>query len=300
MRTDTLATTSTTRAPAAAPPGDVGRRRRRTAVVAAAWPVMLGLALARIAGVLPTGAFVAVAAVVVGVLVARLRAVRASPPVWALVLVGPGLFALVGLTGPSTAREPGPMLLNAAVVLTAGVVVLSAVVALALRTRDTPGVGAAAQAVVALLVGSAGYLVNMLSRAAVVASGAAGQQAAVEDAAWSASSYLLGLPPAPGPVVVLLVLTDLLQLAHLVLGYLALALLAHGLAAARVVSVRAGRVLGGTGLALGLLVTTCAAVAAVLPPAVGAVAAGMAFGLTIPFMSTLLPHALGSLLAGRA
>ena len=260
------------------------------------WPAGLVFALAHAAGALPTPAFgvLAAAYLVAVLLLLRRRGARHDPVAAALVLTGPTVFALAGLTGAPTARLPAVMLANAAVLLIAAATVLAAAVLLALRVGPE-GRPRAALGVTALVVGSAGYLLNLLARGAVVASGAAGQQVAVEDTAWVASAYLTGLPPEPTPLAVLLVWLDLAQVAYVVLAYLGYAGLASGLrgiVAARAVA------RGGVGLAAA---TVAAAVGAgVLPGAVGSIAAEAAFVLTIPFMSTLLPYALGIGLLSRS
>lgn len=256
-----------------------------------AWPAGLLLILA-VTGLTESGvvprAVVAVVAVpfllAYGVaVVARVRRATTDPAVATLLLAGPGIFALAGLTGPPTAREPGLMLANATVLGAAGVALLVAAVALALRVGPA-GRLPAVLGVVAMVVGSAGYLLNLLLRGAVVASGAAAQQAAVEDDAWWAASYLTGLDGEPGLMTVLLVWSDLTQLAYLVLCHVGFAALAAALGARRVAV--AGYVLGG-------LVVAGTAAAALLPGVGGVVGAWTAFVLTIPFMSTLVPYVLG-------
>jgi hypothetical protein len=175
------------------------------------------------------------------------------------------------------------MLANAAVLGAAGAVLLACAVVLALRVGPG-GRGPAALGVVALGVGSAGYLLNLLFRGAVVASGAAAQQAAVEDAAWWAASYLSGLDGEPGLMTVLLVWSDLTQLAYLVLAHAGFGALAAALGFRGVA--RAGFGLAG-------LAVAGVAVAALAPGTAGAVGAWTAFVVTIPFMSTLVPYALG-------
>jgi undecaprenyl pyrophosphate phosphatase UppP len=54
-----------------------------------------------------------------------------------------------------------------------------------------------------------------------------------------------------------------------------------------------------SGLGLALLVVAAAVLAGALPGLAGAIAAEAAFVLTIPFMSTALPYALGVALLGR-
>ncbi|MGE3663127.1 MAG: hypothetical protein AB7G09_17755 [Pseudonocardia sp.] len=249
----------------------------------ASWP--LGLLLVLVVTALAPPAVVAAPLLLAygAAVVLYLRRGPVDPAASGLVLAGPGIFTLAGLTGPPTAREPAAMLANAAVLGAAGAVLLACAVVLALRAGHGGRVPAAL-GVVALAVGSAGYLLNLLLRGAVVASGAAAQQAAVEDAAWWAASYLTGLDGEPGLMTVLLVWSDLTQLAYLAIAYAGFGALAAALGLRGVA--RAGYGLAG-------LVVAGVAVAALLPGTVGAVGAWTAFVLTIPFMSTLVPYALG-------
>ena len=261
----------------------------------AAWPVGLLLVLAHTLGeVFPLPVFLLLdAAYVAGVLL-LMRALRAGEDrtAAALVLAGPAVFALAGLTGVPTARYPGAMLLNAVVLLAAAAVLLVAAGRLALRA-GAPGRAPALLAVVALVVGSTGYLANLLARWAVVASGASGLQASVEDAAWFASEYLSGLPGEPGYLAFVLVWIDLLQLAYVVLAYLGSGALALALGRSGAVPRGTARAVAVAGPVLAGLVVAAAAVAGGVAGPPGAVAAWAALVLTIPFMSTLLPHVLG-------
>jgi hypothetical protein len=265
------------------------------------WPTGLLLATAHASGVLPTPAFAALAlAYLAGtvLLVRRLGGLRDRAAA-ALVLAGPGVFALAGFTGAPTARLPAVMLANAAVLLAAAATVLVAAIVLAVRVGPEDRVPSAL-GVVALVVGSSGFLLNLLARGAVVASGAAGQQVAVEDTAWVASTYLTGLAPEPTYLAFLLVWLDLMQLAYVVLTYLAFAGLATALGRAGTVAAPVERAVRRWGFVLAGLTAAAAGGAGVLPGTAGSVAAGTAFVLTIPFMSTLLPYALGIGLLCRA
>jgi hypothetical protein len=245
-------------------------------------------------GLFPAPVFLLLDAVYVAGVLLLLRALRAGAD-WtaaALVLAGPAVFALAGLTGAPTARHPGAMLLNAVVLLAAAAVLLVAAVRLALRA-DGPGRGPAALAVVALVVGSTGYLANLLGRWAVVASGASGLQAAVEERAWSAAEYLPGLAGEPPYLAFLLVWFDLLQVAYVVLTYLGTGALAVALGRSGAVAPGPARAVAVAGPVLAGLVVVAAAVAGAVAGPAGAVAAEVAFVLTIPFTSTLLPHVLG-------
>lgn len=259
----------------------------------AGWPVGLVLVLAHTMGeVFPTPVFLVLDVVYVAGMLVLVRALRGGDDrvAAALVLAGVGVFALAGLTGAPTAARPGAMLLNAVVLLAVAATLLIAAVRLALRAR---GSAPAVLAVVALVVGSTGYLANLLARWAVVASGAAGLQVGVEDTAWIAAEYLPGLPGEPTYVVFLLVWFDLLQLAYVVTTYLGFGALAVALGRGGAVSARVARAVGTAGGGLAALTLGGAALAGAVPGVPGTVAAWTAFLLTIPFMSTLLPYVLG-------
>src|SRR4051794_23500766 len=198
----------------------------------------------------------------------------------ALVLVGPTVFILAGLTGAPTARLPAVMLANAAVLLPAAATVLGAAVVLALRAAPEHR-PRAALAVAALVVGSSGSLLTLLARGAVVASGAVDQQVAVEDTAWVASAYLTGLPPGPTYLAFLLVWLDLVQLAYVVLTYVGFAGLASALGGTGLVAVPVARAVGRGGVGLAGLTAAAAVGAGMLPGTVASVAAEVAFVLTI-------------------
>lgn len=258
------------------------------------WPAGVVLVMAGTAGAFPLPLFGCLLAAYVAAMLVLLRRLDGSRdrPAAALALAGVGIFTLAGLTGPPTARLPGAMLANAVVLLAAAVTLLVAAVVLALRAGAI-GRAPAALGLVALVVGSTGYLLNLLARWAVVASGAVGQQVAVEDSAWMAFVYLTGLPPEPTYLAYLLVWLDLVQLAYVVLTYLAFAALATALGRSGAVSARVSAGVGRTGVGLAALVMVGAAAAGAVPGIAGTVGAWTAFVLTIPFMSTLLPYVLG-------
>jgi len=242
------------------------------------WP--LGAVLVTVqglGGLLPAPVFLLLdTAYAVGALLfVRALGGRRDPQAAALVLAGPGIFVLAGLTGIPTAAAPASMLLNAVVLLAAAVVLLVVAVRLAVRVLGP----AAVLGALAFVVGSTVYLVNLVARWAVVASGAAPLQAVAEERYWQAHSYLPWLSGEPPQLGVALVLLDLLQLVYVVLTYLGTAGLARALGAPAIE--RAGWTLAGVTL-----------LAAVVAPALP-VAGGIAFGLSIPFMSTALPYALG-------
>jgi hypothetical protein len=260
-----------------------------------AWPLGLVLILAYSLGELvPPAVFLPIdaALAVAYVVVLRRLGVARDPAIAALAGAGVGLFVLVGVVGPPTAAEPLAMLLNAVALLGVAVALLGAAVSLARRLGSGPAVLAA----VALAVGSVGYLLNLLARWAVVVAGAAPAQAVVEDRAWTASSYLRGLDGEPSYLTFLLVWFDLIQVAYIVLAYLAFAGLAVALRRDGRLTARVTRFTTTAGWTMAGLVVVGAAVAPLDGP-LGTVGAWTAFVLTIPFMSTLLPHVLGVALA---
>lgn len=270
-------------------------RPRATAALWLAWPVGLALALGHLlGGLLPGPVFVVVDAAYVLAVVVALRGARAPRDHAALALLGAGVgvFALASLTGGPTARHPTAMLLNAAALLAVAVALAVGAFALAHRFQRLPAVLGAA----AVGIGSAGYLLNLLARWAVVLAGAAPQQAAVEERAWMANVYLRGLDGVPDTMSLLLVWLDLMQVAYVVLAYAGFAGLAVAAGRAGAVSGRAA----GAVAAVGWVAAAGTVLCAVLAP-VSAVFAEAAFVLTIPFMSTLVPALLGcALLAGPA
>lgn len=215
-----------------------------------------------------------------------------------LVLNGVGLFAIVGFTGIPSAGEPDLMMLNTAALLGAAVVLLFAVTSLLWRHRCSPQLTSVVPVVALLVVGSTLYSVNLLARFAVVLSGAAPQQAAVEDTAWVAFEYLRGLNAAPDFMGYLLVWLDLLQLAYVVTAYLTVAAMSR-LLSGHVISNGIGRGLQFAGNTLAAVIVIGVACAIVLPRQFDAVPAWAAFVASIPFMTTLLPYLLGlALLSG--
>jgi hypothetical protein len=207
-----------------------------------------------------------------------------------LVLAGPLVFVLAGLTGPPTAAAPGLMLLNAAVLAVTAVVMLVAATGLVLGRDHLDR--SAVLGLVALMIGTTGWLINLLARWAVVLSGASELQVEVEGRAWMANVYLLGLHAEPSFLAYLLVLMDLVQLGYVVLGYLGFGLIGRGALRAGLVAPRAGRVIAFVSFILAGAVLVTAAAAAWVGP-LGTFAAWTAFVLTIPFMSTLVPYLLG-------
>ncbi|GAA1590491.1 hypothetical protein GCM10009789_50270 [Kribbella sancticallisti] len=214
--------------------------------------------------------------------------IRKDPRAGLFVVPAVLLFAVASYTGGPSADDPANLVINAGglVLCAVALVLVSGVWVAALW--DGPGRLPALLSLLLVLLGSAGYFANLVSRFAVVLSGSAPAQAAVEDEAWMASEYLQGLESGDF-MVVLLVCMDLLQVAYVVLMYLAAALLVDALRRAGRMTTRAASTLRGLGLVLAGLTVLGAVVGTAVPAG-----AYLAFGLSIPFMTTLLP----SLMAG--
>lgn len=214
-----------------------------------------------------------------------------------LLLAGPLALVLgASVTGSPTAALPGDYLLNTTAlllgtaILVAGFAVLFAVLP-GSAGRLFPVIG-----LTGLLVGTAVWLANLVFRYAVVASGAAGMQAGVEDTAWLAHVYLPGLGGGPSWMGFLLVWTDMLQLAFVVLAYLSAA--AFGTALTRAGWL--GRAGGRTFVTLNLVLAAVTVTGIILAGYGNAVAAWTVFVLTIPFMAFILPYFLGGALIRHA
>jgi hypothetical protein len=218
-----------------------------------------------------------------------------------VVLLSGPLALLLGasVTGEPTAARPGDYLLNTTAILAASVILVAGFVAL------FAGLWRAGQrllpvlALAGLLVGSAVWLANLVFRYAVVASGAAGLQAAAEDRAWVAHQYLRGLRGEPSWMELLLVWTDMLQLAFVLISFLAAAAFGAALVRVEWVGKGGGRIFVGLNLALALTLT----LGIVLAGGGSASAAWTAYVLTIPFMAFILPYFIGVALVrggGRA
>lgn len=213
-----------------------------------------------------------------------------------LLLAGP-LALLLGasVTGEPTAARPGDYLLNTTAILMGSVILVGGFVVLFARLweageRLLPVLGLAG-----LLAGSAVWLANLVFRYAVVASGAAGLQAGVEDRAWVANEYLRGLRGEPSWMEFLLVWTDMLQLAFVLMAYLSAA--AFGTALTRVGWL--GKAGGGVFVALNLTLSLGVAAGIILAGSGSTVAAWTVFILTIPFMIFVLPYFVGVALVRR-
>jgi hypothetical protein len=130
----------------------------------------------------------------------RTKAVRERPTFLPGVLLLAGPLALLlgaSVTGEPTASRPGDYVLNTTAILVGSLVLVGGFVALFAMLWDTgqrllPSLGLAG-----LVSGAAVWLVNLIFRYAVVASGAADLQAEVEDRSWVANEYLRGLEGTP-------------------------------------------------------------------------------------------------------
>ncbi|WP_067658046.1 hypothetical protein [Nocardia harenae] len=270
-------------------------RRARHALLAL-WPAGLLLALASAGLDLPLPVFALLAACYVVAAVAAVRALAAAGDGAAALLVAAaiGLFAVAGGTGAPTAAAPAAMALNTAVLFAVALVLFGAVCGVAVRLRRV----AELPVLAVFALGTGGFLLNLLARAAILLTGAAGEQRAVEATHWSAESYLRGLPGPPGFFGYTLVWLDLVQLAYVCSAFAAAAALARAARRAGLLPHRTGRALTAlpAALALGLIASTTAALA--LPRSADAVPAALAFALSIPFMATLAPFLLGAALLG--
>ena len=213
-----------------------------------------------------------------------------------LLLAGP-LALLLGasVTGEPTAARPGDYLLNTTAILAGSVILVAGFVALFAGLwrsgqRLLPLLGLAG-----LLVGAAVWLANLVFRYAVVASGAAGMQAAVEDRAWVAYQYLRGLQGEPSWMEFLLVWTDMLQLAFVLIAFM----VAAAFAAALVRVGWLGRVGGGIFVGLNLALALALTLGIALAGGGNVAAAWTAYILTIPFMAFILPYFIGVTLVRR-
>ena len=245
--------------------------------------------------------FVAVTAVAVwkvGSAKAESGVVREHPAFLpgALLLSGPLALALGAfVTGEPTAARPGDYLLNTTAILLGSGILVAGFVVLFARLFEAGEQLLPLLGIVGLLVGSAVWLANLLFRYAVVASGAAELQAAVEDRAWVAHGYLRGLEGVPSWMEFLLVWTDMAQLTFVLMAYLATAAFGAALTRAGWVGGIGGSVFVGLNLALALTVT----LGIILAASGSAVAAWTAFVLSIPFMVFVLPYFMGVVILGR-
>jgi hypothetical protein len=276
------------------------RHRGLVALRWATWPLGLGLLLLRAPNELvPLWAWAPLTAAYLFVARSLFRRSSSGSPVqlpsrlW--LASGMTVFSLGGLTGAPSAERPAAMLGNATVLLGAATGLLLGGVTLLCRLWDGRGRVSAAIGVSVLVAGSALYLVNLVARFAVVLAGWAPQQAEVEDRAWQASSYLLGLPANDRPAVFLLVFFDLLQVGYVLCAFVASAAFAVALGRSGMLPRRAARtvasVAGGAAGAVvgGIVVAGGVITGAPVSGTVHDIGAGLAFGLTIPFVTTLLP-----------
>lgn len=198
------------------------------------------------------------------------------------------------VTGEPTAARPGDYLLNTTAILVGSTILVSGFIVLSVRLweagqRLLPALGLAG-----LLIGASVWLANLVFRYAVVASGAAPLQAEVEDRAWVANEYLRGLEGIPSWMDLLLVWTDMLQLAFVVLAYLAAAAFGAALSKAGWL----GRLGGVAVVGLNLLLAFTVTAGIILAGYGSAAAAWAAYILTIPFLVFILPYFVGVALLG--
>lgn len=268
---------------------------QRTIATLATWPVGLVLVLANVELGLPVPAAVAVCLVYAVGVVALLRSWGPHPDRTAVTLLAsaPGLFALVGFAGPPTADDPGLMQVNTAALMILALVLLLLGIRIVVDHRTSPRLQVAVPGLVLFVMASTIYLANLMARVAVVLSGAADQQAAVEDRAWVAFEYLRGLDGSPDFMSYLLVWMDLLQLAYVAIAFVAFAGIAGLLRAQGSISRRAGNVITRTACALASVLILGAVAAMVLPHGADLVPAWAAFVTSIPLMTTIVPFALG-------
>jgi hypothetical protein len=208
-----------------------------------------------------------------------------------LLVAGP-LALLLGasVTGEPTALRPGDYVLNTTAILVGSLVLIGGFVVLFARLWDAGQRLLPALGLAGLLSGAAVWLVNLLFRYAVVASGAAGLQAEVEDQAWVANEYLRGLEGMPSWMELMLVWTDMLQVVFVVLAYLASVALGTALVGAGWLGKFGGSVFVGLNLSLAFAVIT----GIILAGYGSAIGAWTAYVLSIPFMVFVLPYFLGA------
>lgn len=183
---------------------------------------------------------------------------------------------------------PSDYLWNTTAILLGTAILVSGLVALLARLWEHGGRPPLMFGAAGLLVGTTLFVANLAFRYAVVATGASGLQAGVEDRAWVAHVYLGGLQGDPSWMELLLVWTDVLQLAFVSLAYLAAA--AYG--SALVTAGWLGKV-GGLFVALNLALALLVATGLFLAGGDSATAAWLVFVLTIPFVAFILPYFLG-------
>lgn len=268
--------------------------RQRTIATLLTWPTGLLLVVANMELGVPLPGAVAVSAVYAAVVIALLRSWRHSDrSAVALVASAPGLFALVGFAGPPTADDPGLMQANTAALMILALVLLLVAIRIVVDLRTSPRLQVAVSGLVLFVMASTLYLANLLARVAVVLSGAADQQAAVEDRAWVAFEYLRGLDGSPDFMSYLLVWLDLLQLGYVAVTYVAFAGLARLLRGEGAISDLAGNGIARAAYTLASVLVLGAVAAMALPHEFDLVPAWAAFVTSIPFMTTILPFGLG-------
>src|SRR3712207_5905723 len=199
------------------------------------------------------------------------------------------------VTGEPTASRPADYLWNTTAILLGTAILVSGFLALFARLWEYGERLLSVLGTAGLMVGAALFVANLAFRYAVVAAGAAGLQAEAEDRAWVAHEYLVGLRGEPSWMELLLVWTDMLQLAFVSLAYLAAA--AFGAALVRVGWL--GKV-GGAFVCLNLALALLVVAGLFLAGGGSQTAAWLVFVLTIPFMAFILPYFLGLALIRRS
>lgn len=260
------------------------------------WPAGLLLVVANLEiDAVSTPVYVALAALYAAGVLALLRSWDAyrDRAAAALVVIAPALFVGVGFAGPPTADEPGLMLLNTAALMVVALTLLVGAIQIVVDRRASPYVAAVIPALVLFVMGSTLYLANLVARFAVVLSGGADQQAAVEDHAWVAFEYLRGLDGSPDFMAYLLVWFDLLQLGYVATAFVAFGAIARLLSRHGLVSDRSGAGIRRGAHALAAVLVLGVAAAMLLPRDADLVPAWVAFVTSIPFMSTVPAFALG-------
>ncbi|MGK8486533.1 hypothetical protein [Nocardia asiatica] len=274
--------------------------RRVDYALLALWPA--GLALALVNALVTTPVFAALAGIYIAFAAVTIRRVGMTgwSPAVTWVAAAVALFAIAGFTGEPTARRPSLLAVNTAVLLVMSIAVLAGAVGLLLRLRRSPRLTVAVAAVAVFALGTGGFVLNLLARLAIVLTGAEERQLAVEATHWSAAQYLRGTTGPVDFVGYTLVWLDLVQIAYVVSAYAAAAGLAWLATGESVVPRRLGTVLTMTACLLAATLTGSVGAAIALPRAADAVPATVAFVISIPFMATLLPYALGAAILATA
>lgn len=209
-----------------------------------------------------------------------------------LLVSGPIVLFWGASTGEPTATSPGNFLFNATGLLVGVLILLLGFAILSARLREAGENLFSVLGFTGFLLGVGLFAANIAFRFAAVASGAAGAYARLEDVA-ALPNYLAGLPPDPSPLLILMAWMDVVLVAYVLLSYLAMAAFGIALIRAGWLGKAGGSVLAALGLAF--VGSVVAGLSTGSPFGVG-----LAFFLSIPFMSTVLPYFLGvALVAAR-